>query len=137
LSADLLQCSTSFNHKRGTLRGLHYQAAPYTEAKLVRCTRGALYDLIVDLRPASKTFRKWFAAELTETNLSMLYIPEGLAHGFQTLEDETEVFYQISEGYRSEYARGVRWNDPSFDFRWPLEDVVMSERDRNFPDFAG
>jgi dTDP-4-dehydrorhamnose 3,5-epimerase len=137
LSAEISQCSTSFNHKRGTLRGLHYQAAPYAEAKLIRCTRGALYDLIVDLRPASTTFRKWFALTLTETNLSMLYIPEGLAHGFQTLEDETEVFYQISEDYRPEYARGVRWNDPSFDFHWPLEDGVMSERDRNFPDFAG
>lgn len=137
LNAELAQCSTSFNLRRGTLRGLHYQAEPHAEAKLVRCTRGALYDLIVDLRPDSPSFREWFAVELTESNLLMLYIPEGCAHGFQTLEDETEVFYQISTGYRPESARGVRWNDPLFRFRWPLEERLMSERDRNFPDFKG
>ncbi len=137
LSAELAQCSTSFNRRRATLRGLHYQAEPFMEAKLVRCTRGSLYDLIVDIRPESPTFKRWFSVELTGANLSMLYIPEGFAHGFQTLEDETEVFYQISRGYRQDAARGVRWNDPAFDFRWPLEDPVMSERDRNFPDFVG
>lgn len=137
LSVSLAQCSTSFNLRRGTLRGLHYQAEPYAEAKLVRCTRGALYDLIVDLRPDSESFKEWFSVELTESNLMMLYVPEGFAHGFQTLEDETEVFYQISESYHPEYARGVRWNDPAFGFRWPVEEGLMSERDRNFPDFAG
>jgi dTDP-4-dehydrorhamnose 3,5-epimerase len=137
LNARLEQCSTSFNVSRGTLRGLHYQAEPYEEAKLVRCARGALYDLIVDLRPGSVSFRKWFAVELTASNLLMLYVPEGFAHGFQTLEDETEVLYQISESYRPEYARGVRWNDPAFDFRWPMDERVMSERDLSFPDFAG
>lgn len=137
LKASLAQCSTSFNLKRGTLRGLHYQAEPYAEAKLVRCTRGALYDLIVDLRPDSESFKEWFSVELTESNRMMLYVPEGFAHGFQTLEDETEVFYQISESYHPEYARGVRWNDPAFGFRWPIEEGLMSERDRNFQDFAG
>lgn len=137
LNPHLEQCSTSFNLRRGTLRGLHYQAAPFEEAKLVRCARGALYDLIVDLRPASGTFKKWFAVELTASNFRMLYIPEGFAHGFQTLEDETEVLYQISTGYQPEYARGVRWNDPAFDFRWPIAERVMSARDESFPDFAG
>ena len=137
LNPHLEQCSTSFNVSRGTLRGLHYQAEPYEEAKLVRCARGALYDLIVDLRPGSVSFRKWFAVELTASNLLMLYVPEGFAHGFQTLEDETEVLYQISDSYRPEYARGVRWNDPAFDFRWPMDERVMSERDLSFPDFAG
>lgn len=137
LNSRLEQCSTSFNRRRGTLRGMHYQAEPYAETKLVRCTRGALYDVVVDLRADSPTFKKWFAVELTASNLLMLYVPEGFAHGFQTLEDETEVLYQISERYRPEYARGVRWNDPVFDFRWPVEESFMSERDRSFPDFTG
>jgi dTDP-4-dehydrorhamnose 3,5-epimerase len=137
LNPRLEQSSTSFNLRRGTLRGLHYQAAPFEEAKLVRCARGALYDLIVDLRPGSDSFREWFAVELTASNLLMLYVPEGFAHGFQTLEDETEVLYQISETYQPEYARGVRWNDPGFDFRWPINERVMSERDLSFPDFTG
>lgn len=137
LNPRLEQCSTSFNRRRGTLRGLHYQAAPYEEAKLVRCARGSLYDLIVDLRPRSESFKKWFAVELSAKNLRMLYIPEGFAHGFQTLEDETEVLYQISQVYQPEYARGVRWDDPLFDFRWPIAERVMSERDQSFPDFTG
>jgi dTDP-4-dehydrorhamnose 3,5-epimerase len=137
LNPELAQCSTSFNIRRGTLRGLHYQAEPYAEAKLVRCTRGALYDLIVDLRNDSTTFKKWFAVELTQSNLKMLYVPEGFAHGFQTLEDETEVLYQISEAYRPDYARGIRWNDAAFGFRWPIMERVMSERDRDFSDFIG
>ncbi|MBD0370381.1 MAG: dTDP-4-dehydrorhamnose 3,5-epimerase [Pyrinomonadaceae bacterium] len=137
LNSRLEQCSTSFNIRRGTLRGMHYQAEPYAEAKLVRCTRGALYDVIVDLRADSPTFKKWFAVELTASNLLMLYVPEGFAHGFQTLADETEVSYQISEVYRPEYARGVRWNDPAFEIRWPVEERLMSERDRSFQDFTG
>lgn len=136
LNTNLAQCNLSFNKRRGTLRGLHYQAAPYQETKLVRCTKGSIYDLIVDVRPGSETFKKWFAVELTAANHLMLYIPEGFAHGFQALEDETEIFYQISEFYRPEYSRGIRWNDAAFDFRWPLEETVMSERDRSFPDFT-
>jgi dTDP-4-dehydrorhamnose 3,5-epimerase len=135
LNPELAQCSTSFNKRRGTLRGLHYQDDPYAEAKLVRCIRGAIYDLIVDVRPGSTTFKQWLSVELTADNLLMLYIPEGFAHGFQTLEDDTEVFYQISEFYHPECSRGIRWNDPLFDLRWPIEARIMSERDENFPDF--
>jgi dTDP-4-dehydrorhamnose 3,5-epimerase len=135
LNADIAQCSISFNQRRGTLRGVHYQAAPFAEAKLVRCTAGAIYDLIVDLRPGSATYKQWLAVELTAANRRMLYVPEHFAHGFQSLADETEVFYQISETYHPEASRGIRWNDPSFGFRWPLGELVISERDRNFPDF--
>ncbi len=137
LNPNLAQCSVSFNSRRGTLRGLHYQAAPHEEAKLVRCVRGSIYDLIVDVRPGSPTFKRWFAAELSAANMRMLYVPEGFAHGFQTLEDDTEVFYQISEFYRPEASRGIRWDDPAFDFRWPAAERTMSERDRLFPDFEG
>jgi dTDP-4-dehydrorhamnose 3,5-epimerase len=136
LNPHLLQCNVSFNERRGTLRGMHYQAAPFEEAKLVRCTRGALYDVIIDLRADSHTFLRWEAVELNEDNRRMLYVPEGFAHGFQTLEDRTEVFYQMSEAYRPEYARGVRWNDPAFRIRWPLEDSIISARDRAYPDFV-
>jgi dTDP-4-dehydrorhamnose 3,5-epimerase len=135
LNPSVAQCSTSFNARRGTLRGMHYQTKPHEEAKLVRCTRGAIYDLIVDIRPESETFKKWFAVELTALNLRMLYIPEGFAHGFQTLEDESEVFYQISASYHPESSRGIRWDDPAFDFRWPIEERIMSDRDRAFADF--
>jgi dTDP-4-dehydrorhamnose 3,5-epimerase len=135
LNARLAQASTSFNRKRGTLRGLHYQAEPYAETKLIRCTRGAVYDLIVDIRPDSATFKQWLAVELTASNLRMLYVPEGFAHGFQTLEDDTELFYQISEFYHPECSRGIAFDDPAFDFRWPIKERIMSERDRNFPAF--
>lgn len=134
LNPSLAQCSISFNKRRGTLRGLHYQAEPYAEAKLVRCTAGAIYDVILDLRPASDSCRKWFAVELNATNRTMLYIPEGLAHGFQTLADDTEVFYQMSVNYHPESARGVRWNDPLFGIEWPVPDPTISQRDRSFPD---
>ena len=136
LNPRLVQCNVSFNKLRGTLRGVHYQANPYEEAKLVRCTRGAVYDVIIDLRPESRTYLRWAAVELNEENRRALYVPEGLAHGFQTLEDGTEVFYQMSEAYRPEYARGVRWNDPAFRIRWPLERRIISARDRGYPDFA-
>ena len=115
---------------------MHYQIAPHEEAKLVRCTRGAIYDVIIDLRPGSKTFTQWLAAELTATNHRMLYIPEGFAHGFQTLDDDTEVFYQISEFYAPEYARGVRWNDPAFAIHWPPAERTISIRDDTYPDFV-
>ncbi len=135
LSPKLAQCSVSFNARKGTLRGLHYQDAPCGEAKLVRCTRGSIYDVVVDLRPQSPTFKKWIAVELAAEKHNMLYIPEGCAHGFLTLEDATEVFYQISEFYHPELARGVRWNDPAFQIVWPGDVEVISERDRIYPDF--
>lgn len=136
LNPRLAQCNISFNRKRGTLRGMHYQTAPYTEAKLVRCTMGAIYDVIIDLRPASPAFKQWLAVELSAENHRMLYIPEGLAHGFQTLIDNTEVFYQMSEFYHSECAecaRGVRWNDPTFGVDWPLPVSVIAEKDNAYP----
>lgn len=135
LTAKLAQCSVSFNASRATLRGMHYQAAPHAEAKLVRVTRGAIYDVALDLRPTSSTYRQWFAAELSCENRHMLYIPEGCAHGFQTLTDDAEVFYQISEFYEPDAGRGVRWNDPVFGLNWPLSDPILSDRDRNYPDF--
>ncbi|HEX8723372.1 MAG TPA: dTDP-4-dehydrorhamnose 3,5-epimerase [Pyrinomonadaceae bacterium] len=137
LDTRVAQCSTSYNRRRGTLRGLHYQAEPYPEAKLVRCTAGSVYDVLVDLRADSPAFRRWFAVELTASNRRALYVPAGLAHGFQTLEDDSEVFYQISEFYHPECARGVRWDDPAFGVRWPESDArVISGRDRAFPDFT-
>jgi dTDP-4-dehydrorhamnose 3,5-epimerase len=136
LNSKLVQCSVSFNRKRGTLRGMHYQIAPNAETKLVRCTRGAIYDVIVDLRPGSRTFRRWFGIELTADNQRTLYIPEGVAHGFQTLQDDTEVFYQMSEFYSPEYASGVRWNDPAFAIKWPIANPVISARDQTHSEFA-
>lgn len=136
LNTHIAQCSVSFNRKRGTLRGMHYQAKPHEEAKLVWCISGAIHDVILDLRPTSSTYKKWIAVELTAANRKMLYVPEGFAHGFQTLEDDSEVSYQISESYQPDYAKGVRWNDPLFEIDWPLPVGVMSERDKNFPDFT-
>lgn len=134
LNPNVAQCSVSFNARRGTLRGMHYQNEPYPEAKLVRCCSGAIYDVVLDLRPTSATYCKWFAVELTAANRKMLYVPEGFAHGFQTLADDTEVFYQISESYRPECARGVRWDDPQFGIEWPIRDPIISQRDRTFAD---
>ncbi len=136
LDLRLVQCNISFNRRKGTLRGMHYQAAPHTEAKLVRCTMGVIYDVIVDLRPGSPTFTQWAAVDLTAENRRMLYIPEGLAHGFQTLADNTEVFYQISEFYHPESARGVRWDDPAFCIEWPIAERIISDRDRKYPYFG-
>jgi len=135
LKPELVQCSVSFNKRKGTLRGLHYQVAPFQEAKLVRCTRGSIFDVVVDLREASPTYKGWASAELTATKRNMLYVPEGCAHGFLTLEDETEVFYQMSQYYNAESARGVRWDDPAFHIEWPAGVEVISERDRTYPDF--
>jgi dTDP-4-dehydrorhamnose 3,5-epimerase len=138
LSSQLAQCNLSFNQRSGTLRGMHYQAAPKEEAKLVRCTRGAVYDVIVDLRPRSATFKKWTAVELTAENRRALYVPKGFAHGYQTLTDRTETLYQVSEFYAPEAERGVRWNDPAFEIEWPdAETRILSEKDRSWPDFAG
>lgn len=136
LVARVAQCSLSFNPRRGTLRGLHYQRPPHGEAKLVRCTAGAVLDVAVDLRPQSKTFRRHVAVELTPQSRAMLYVPEGVAHGFQTLVDDSEVFYQISAPHRPEAAAGVRWNDRAFGIAWPLPVTAISERDRSYPDFG-
>lgn len=136
LNPILVQCSTSFNKRRGTFRGLHYRVAPHAEVKLVRCTRGAIYDVVVDLRPESVTFRQWCAIELTADNRTMVYVPEGFAHGFETLKDSSEVFYQMSEFYEPSYEGGIRWNEPAFKFEWPFQPVVISARDRTYPDFV-
>jgi dTDP-4-dehydrorhamnose 3,5-epimerase len=130
------QCNISFNQQRGTLRGMHFQADPKPEAKLVRCTRGKLYDVIIDLRPHSKTYCRWEGFELSAENRCAVYVPEGFAHGFQTLEDETEVFYQMSEFYFSDLARGVRWNDPLFNIDWPVAEPILSDRDATYADLA-
>ena len=135
LNPGVAQCNISFNKKRGTLRGMHYQVEPHEETKIVRCTGGAIYDVIVDLRLESSTFRKWIAVELSAENRHMLYIPPGVAHGFQTLVDDTEIFYQISEFYHPGSSRGVRWDDPAFEIAWPPADRVISEKDRCYPDF--
>jgi dTDP-4-dehydrorhamnose 3,5-epimerase len=135
LNPYLAQCSISFNERKGTLRGMHYQAAPNSEAKLVRCCAGAIYDVILDLRPVSPTYRKWFAVELSAANRRMLYVPEGFAHGFETLSDQSEVFYQITESHHPASARGVRWNDPQFGIEWPIENPILSPRDRTFPNY--
>jgi dTDP-4-dehydrorhamnose 3,5-epimerase len=135
LNPELAQCSISFNRAPGTLRGLHYQAAPHEEAKLVRCTSGAIFDVAVDLRPDSSTFRDWFGVELSAENRLALYVPEGCAHGFLTLADDSEVHYQISQAYAPDAGRGVRWDDPAFAIRWPGDVVVINERDRSYPDF--
>lgn len=135
LKSSFVQCNISFNARRGTLRGLHYQASPYEEAKLVRCTRGAIFDVIVDIRKRSDTYGQWIGMELTAENRRMLYVPEGYAHGFQTLEDASEVFYQMSDVFRPEASRGVRWNDPALGIDWPLPDPTVSARDSGYLDF--
>jgi len=134
LHGDFVQCNSSYNRRRGTLRGLHFQAAPHEEIKLVRCTQGAIFDVAVDLRPDSATFCRWRAVELSADNRRALYVPAGFAHGFQTLTDEAEVFYQMSAAYVPDLARGVRWNDPAFAIAWPVEPPILSGRDAAFPD---
>jgi dTDP-4-dehydrorhamnose 3,5-epimerase len=135
LNPTLMQCSISFSKAKGTLRGMHYQVPPHEEAKLVRCTAGAIYDVAIDLRPSSPTFRQWLATELTAANRAMLYVPEGVAHGFQTLEDDVEVLYQMSNSYAPESARGVRCDDPAFGITWPLPVTAIAPRDRSWPSF--
>jgi dTDP-4-dehydrorhamnose 3,5-epimerase len=136
LNTRLAQCSISFNKKRGTLRGMHYQIAPCRETKLVRCLRGAVYDVVIDLRSDSPTFKHWISIELSEDNRRAIYIPEQFAHGFQTLRDHTEVFYQISQFYAPDRARGIRWDDPAFNIQWPSDCRVISTRDRAYPDYS-
>lgn len=136
LASRFVENNISYNRRRGTLRGLHYQVAPYSQAKLVRCTRGSIFDVAVDLRPASPTFRQWVSVELTDQNRLMFYVPGDLAHGFQTLEDDTEVFYQVSEFYQPDAYRGLRWDDPAFNITWPLpRERVILARDTWYPDF--
>ena len=136
LDTRIAQCSTSFNKRKGTLRGMHYQTAPLGETKLVRCTRGAVYDVIIDLRRDSPTFTHSFGAVLSADNRKQMYVPAGFAHGFQTLVDDTEVFYTMSEFYSPEHTRGVRWNDPVFGIQWPDDERTIIERDRQYPDFS-
>jgi dTDP-4-dehydrorhamnose 3,5-epimerase len=135
LNPALVQCNISVNKRKGTLRGVHYQVAPHSETKLVRCTRGAIFDVIVDLRSDSPTFKRWVGIVLTAEKRNMAYVPEGCAHGFLTLGDDTEVFYQMSQFYNTEAARGVRWNDPAFAIDWPAKVEVISERDGAYPNF--
>ena len=138
LKMQVVQCSLSYNQKKGTLRGMHFQVAPHEEAKLIRCTKGAIYDVILDLRRGSPTFKQHFAVELSAKQGNMLFVPEGLAHGFQTIEDDTEVFYQMSEFYAAESSRGVRWNDPAFGISWPeVPERIIIERDQKYPSFEG
>jgi dTDP-4-dehydrorhamnose 3,5-epimerase len=129
------QCNISFNSAIGTLRGMHFQAPPHEEAKLIRCTMGVIYDVIVDLRPNSSTYLKWFSTDLSSMSRNMLYVPKGFAHGFLSLTDRSEVFYMMSEGYASGCARGIRWNDPALKIKWPKDVKVMSDQDMNWPDF--
>lgn len=137
LNPKLAQCSFSYNETAGTLRGLHFQREPYAEDKLVRCTRGAIYDVIVDIRPRSPTFKQWYAVELSAVNRRMIYVPPGFAHGFQTLRDQTEVLYMVSQSYVPEYSAGARWNDPQFSIVWPhVEQRLISVKDQNCADFS-
>ena len=136
LDASLVQSNVSFNSRKGTLRGVHYQEAPQAESKLVRCTSGAIYDVVVDLRTESATFKEWVAVTLKAEERNMIYVPQGCGHGFLTLEDGTEIFYQMSQFYNAEAARGVRWNDPTFRIAWPQQVEVISERDRTYPNFT-
>jgi dTDP-4-dehydrorhamnose 3,5-epimerase len=135
LTHRLVQSSISFNKRKGTLRGMHYQIAPNEEAKVVRCTQGAIYDVIIDLRQCSPTFKQWDAAELTSQNRRMIFVPEGFAHGFQTLKEDSEVLYHMTEFYVPEAARGVRWDDPAFEIRWPADDRTIAPRDQQYPAF--
>jgi dTDP-4-dehydrorhamnose 3,5-epimerase len=135
LNIELAQCNISYNQRRGTLRGMHWQAEPYAEAKLVRCTSGAIWDVIIDLRADSDTYLRHFGLELSRANGRALYVPEGMAHGFVTLEDDCDVFYQMSEFYEPNAARGARWNDQAFGIRWPVDDPILHPRDASYPDF--
>lgn len=135
LQMDVVEVNVSFNEKKGVLRGMHYQEAPFAQRKLVRCTRGSIFDVAIDLRQQSPTFKQWFGLELSSTNHVALFIPDGFAHGFQTLEDDTEVCYHMSAVYAPEYARGVRWNDPAFGVEWPSAERTIIPRDQSYPDF--
>ena len=137
LNPDMVQVNIGFSQSRGTLRGLHYQSPPHAEAKLVRCTAGSLYDVILDLRPNSPTFKQWMGIELSAGSYTMLYVPEGFAHGYLTLSDNTEVLYQVSQFYSPDSERGIRWNDQTFAIGWPpVDHLIISEKDRQWPDWS-
>jgi dTDP-4-dehydrorhamnose 3,5-epimerase len=136
LTSRVVQSNVSYNIKKGTLRGMHYQIAPYQESKLIRCTRGAIYDVIIDLRPESPTYKQWTGLELTADNRTMLFVPEDFAHGFMTLADDTEITYQVSQFYTPRSEKGIRFNDPLFRIQWPLDVSVISDKDRQWPDFT-
>ena len=136
IETSLVQANISMNKERGTLRGMHHQISPYIETKLVRCTRGSVYDVIVDLRQDSSTYKQWLGVKLTSDNYRMLYVPKGFAHGYQTLEDNTELFYHVSEFYTPTAERGVRYNDSAFAISWPLEVQVISDKDKSWPDYT-
>jgi dTDP-4-dehydrorhamnose 3,5-epimerase len=129
------QCNLSYNRSRATIRGMHFQRPPKPEVKIVRCVRGSVYDVVLDLRPSSEMFLRWEAFELSDANRDALYIPEGCAHGFQTLTDEAELFYQMGAVYAPEYSDGVRWNDPAFGIAWPLPNPILSDKDKAYPEF--
>lgn len=132
----IMQSNLSYSRKKGTLRGMHFQTSPFEETKVVQCIKGALYDVIIDLRPDSATFGKWIAVELRAEDHKMIYVPRGFAHGFMTLQDETEAFYHVSQFYAPGHEGGIRWNDPAFNVKWPeIEDLVISDKDRTWPDF--
>jgi dTDP-4-dehydrorhamnose 3,5-epimerase len=136
LVSSFVQCNVAYNKRCNTLRGMHYQASPFGEVKLVRCTRGAIFDVIIDLRTDSETYLKWFGIKLTSENYTMLYVPENFAHGYLALTDNTEIFYQVSQFYSPSHERGVRWNDPAFEIDWPNKrNIAISEKDSNWPDF--
>ena len=136
LVSRVVQANVSSNKKKGTLRGMHYQLSPYEETKLVRCTRGAIYDVIIDLRPGSPTYAQWVGVELTAENYKMLYVPEDFAHGFQTLEDDSEVVYQVTQFYTPGSEKGIRWDDPVFSIQWPTDVQVISDKDKSWPDYT-
>ena len=135
LNPDIMQSNVSYNKRPGTLRGMHYQSAPYAESKLIQCLQGSVYDVIIDLRPDSPTYTQWFAATLTDSSRTLLYVPEGLAHGFQTLSEDTILSYQMGRRFQPGLGAGIRWNDPYFEITWPMTPTVISERDQQYPDF--
>jgi dTDP-4-dehydrorhamnose 3,5-epimerase len=135
LSTDFAQFNLAYNHKAGTLRGMHLQSAPNEEVKLVRCTRGAVHDVIIDLRPASPTYLRWSGIDLTEDNYRTYYVPRGCAHGYITLVDRAEVTYNVSTAYAPQSAGGVRWNDPAFNIQWPMKPTIINTRDNTYPDY--
>lgn len=135
LNSAIKQANTSFSKTKGTIRGMHFQKAPYQESKLIRCTKGAILDVIIDLRPDSPTYKQWIGVELTESNYKMLYVPEDFAHGFMTLEDNSEVTYLVSQFYTPGAEAGIRWNDPAFGIDWPMKPTVISEKDQNHPNY--
>lgn len=136
-NSNLVQCNISSSKKKGTIRGMHYQKYPHEEAKLIRCTKGKICDVIIDLRPNSESYKNWEAFELSSKNYKLLYVPEGFAHGFQSLEDNTEIFYQVSQFYSPNAETGIRWNDPSFNIIWPLDVTEISDKDKNVGNFNG